>query len=267
MNAKGDLISNSDGSTPVQKPVGTLNQSLKADAGATLGLRWGTVVPTQTILTNGSGATYTSPTYCIGALVEMVAPGGGGGGCSATTAANNSAGAGGGGGAFIRKFIALSSPTSFTYTITNVGGAGGAAGNNPGSAGATAVFSGPGVTLICGPGKGGAGSPTGGGNAFYQDAVHNGGNPTGNYDIGITGGMGQIAWSFGVGVQIAGAPGAAGIMWGAPMSLRNPGAVGSTQGFGGLGYGGGGGGAVGFSAVAAAGGTGSPGLITILEFY
>lgn len=266
MTAKGDLISNSDGTTPSAKPVGTLNQSLKADAGATLGLRWGTVVPTQTLLTTGSGATYTSPTYCIGILVEMVAPGGGGGGCAATTSTSWAGGAGGGAGAFVRKFIALSSPASFTYTITASGGAAGAAGNNPGSAGATAVFSGVGVTLICGPGGAGAGGAAiTTANAYTAGTSINGGAPTGNYDIGFTGGFGGAGYA--LNSNPAGGEGGMCGPWSSAMKAFAIGAPSAAAGRTGFGYGGGGGGAQGASAAATVGGTGAPGLISIMEFY
>ena len=112
-----------------------------------------------TILTSGTGATYTTPTGVRALKVTALGGGGGGGGQDGQGAGTYTIGGPGRGGNAVSMFIPTAS-ASYTYTI-GAGGAGGAAGNNAGATGGNTTF-GDGTLLITagggGPGNGALGS-------------------------------------------------------------------------------------------------------------
>ena len=112
-----------------------------------------------TLLTSGTGATYTTPTGVRALKVTALGGGGGGGGQDGQGAGTYTIGGPGRGGNAVSMFIPTAS-ASYTYTI-GAGGAGGAAGNNAGATGGNTTF-GDGTLLITagggGPGNGALGS-------------------------------------------------------------------------------------------------------------
>lgn len=117
---------------------GTDGQKLTTNGSGTLS--WTRNVPNVTLLTSGTGATYTPTTGTKAIYVEVVGGGGGGGGCDGQGAGTNAGGTGGGGGGYSGRLITNMSQT-FTYTVGS-GGGGGVAGANNGSNGGTSTFTG-----------------------------------------------------------------------------------------------------------------------------
>lgn len=107
--------------------IGTANQYLRTNAGATAAEWRSATAPTTTVLTSGSG-TYNTPAGCTYFIVEGWGGGGGGGGGDGTNR-----GTGGGGGGYFKKLY-TSPAASYSYSVgaaaAAVGqGSGGTAGN------------------------------------------------------------------------------------------------------------------------------------------
>src|SRR4051812_40798288 len=85
-----------------------------------------------TVLSTGTGLTYTVPADTIAILVECIGGGGGGGGSAGASSSAGFAGGGGSGG-YSRKLI-VNPAASYVYTVGG-GGAGGVAGSNAGTGG------------------------------------------------------------------------------------------------------------------------------------
>lgn len=209
------------------------------------------------VIASGVGQTYTPPANCTRIIVECLAGGGGGGG-SATAGGSSGGGGGGAAGGYARKYYATAGAT-FTYTV-GVKGAGGAAGNNPGTAGSDTTFT-DGATLVTAKGGGGgagsAGSATivsvlGGAGVVSTNGDENGAGENGDPGLVLTatlahGGKGGSAGRFGCGGN---------------------GRITQGAGNNAVGRGSGGGGAAMLNAGAAvAGGDGTDGVIVIHEYY
>jgi hypothetical protein len=205
---------------------------------------------TYTILTSGSG-TYTTPDGVTALEIEMLGGGGGGGGAKSTSA-QAAAGAGGGGGAYLRKRIDGPSAT-YAYSVGALG-AGGAAGQNNGSAGGDTTFG----SLTAGGGSGGNTPAVGTTNTRTTGGA--GGTATGG-DVNAAGPTGINSMRFDGTLSVAGT--------GASTQFGGGGkaAVGiNADGNAATGYGaGGGGGATSNSTTDRAGGDGTGGIIIIRE--
>lgn len=209
------------------------------------------VIRIQDFTSNG---TYTPNQYMVSCLIQLVGAGGGGGGCTAA-AASGLNGAGGGGGGAYAEFVFPRSTIGASQAVSiGAFGAGGAAGNNPGTfGGATSVG-----TLISADGGNG-------GNGATAAASGTGGlGGTGGtlaLFVGATGGSGATASSLNVNGPIYGGSGG-----NSPFGFGGRSSV-NTAGLTGSGYGSGGGGASDFNATSArAGGNGTPGFVRIIEF-
>lgn len=99
-----------------------------------------------------ASGTYTPDAQTQAIIVEDQAQGGGGGGCASTTSSQNCIAQSGGAGSYAKVYYS-SGITTETVTITN-SGAGGAAGDNPGTSGGTSSF---GSLVSCPGGNFGAG--------------------------------------------------------------------------------------------------------------
>ncbi|GEM_PF-1953119 len=220
----------------------------------------GSLIDVQVFTSSG---TWTKPTGCT--AVEVWAIGGGGGGGGADDTGGNPAAAGGGaGGTTAFSYISSGLGSSETVTI----GAGGAAGNTTGSDGGDGGASsfgthasangglggkGTGSTSSGGNGyAGGAGDPTGTGNAVYEGQAGTGGGAS-YYNVtfeSATGGVG--------GSSTHGGGGRGGLM-------GNVAATATAQDGGNYG-GGGGGGAVQGTTSGQAGGVGAGGLVVVKAY-
>lgn len=213
-----------------------------------------------------SSSTYTPTAGMVECIVEGVGAGGGGGGCASTSGVQCASGNGGAaGGAFMKLYTAAQIGASAAIVIGTLG-AGGVAGANNGSAGTSTTFTpaGSGVVLTATGGAGGNGNTA-------QTAINvNGGAPaTGG--MGTNGDINVMGQSGSPGVQFAPTNASLGGAGGSPPALFGTGgataAGGASVGNAASGYGGGGGGAAnGNTAVAMAGGNGTPGLIIITEY-
>lgn len=206
------------------------------------------------VLTTGSGATYTVPAGTYAIRVKLVGAGGGGGGSDGTTAGVS---AGGSAGGYCEKLYAVTPGQTFTYTVSNTGGAGGAAGNNAGTQGADTTFDNAGSILTGGGGPGGGSMATG---SSVTAAVTGGVSTATGGTINIPGGSSCNALRTGTA--------AFSLSMGANSMLGQGGSSGvNSTGGAGIGYGAGGGGTVSTSGQAdQAGGAGAPGVIFVEEF-
>ena len=187
----------------------------------------------------GVGTTaWVVPAGVTAVFARVYGAGGGGGG-----ALNSSCAAtGGGAGGYAEGFIAVT-PGSTISVVVGAGGAGGTAGGGNGAAGGTSSFT---SGISCTGGGAGQGASSGinnsavsGGSAFGGDFRLTGSGASTGFQVGgslYTGGTGGGGYGFQVSPITVGAPGG-----------------------GGAGFAGGGGGASGNYA----GGSGSPGLVTI----
>jgi hypothetical protein len=228
------------------------------------------LIGVQTFCTTGcsspSGSTYTPDTGTNQVVVEVQASGGGTGGCSATAAGQICVTGGAGAGSYARALI-TSGFSGVTVTAT-VGGAGGAAGANTGTAGPTASF---GVLVACPGGPPLSAGPAQTAPANWTAVSGAGGVPGACALSGATliyttvGGGGNPAFSSGsVGNQTqSGAGGKSFLGNPSPGLITSAATAGST----GQGYGAGGTGAVAIASQAAvAGGTGGPGIVIVYEY-
>lgn len=200
--------------------------------------------PTRTVLTSGTGATYTTPTGATRLNVQV--KGGGGSGNDGADGSGNGGGGGGGGGGEGGTAVKLIIGPSATYTYT-VGGAAsnssfGTVTGNGGVAGSTG-------STTPRAGVGGAGGTGSGGDYYINGAAGQSGDNGGggnNINIGGLGGSGG-----GAGSGKGGTAGANGT-----TAAANSGAGG-----------GGGGGGDGGAGAHGSGGGGASGIIVIDEYY
>lgn len=223
----------------------------------------GNLIGIQTITATGAG-TYTPTAGTNSIVIELVGGGGGGAGVPQPTGTNGAAGRGGGAGAYLRK--RLTSDFSGAAYVVGAKGAGGAAGNNAGSAGSDTTFTatGGGGTVYTAAGGGGGTSDAGGPVPRLANATS--GAAATNGDINITGGGSQrgILVSTSTGFGSAG-----GVSHYAGHTIANVVAAVNTSSAGSnaSGKGGGGNGAIAVGTGAAvAGGDGSDGMIIIWEY-
>ena len=215
---------------------------------------------TQTILTSATSGTYTTPANVTHLIVEVWGSAGGGAGCSTTSVASGG-GSGGGGGGYSRKLI-TSPLATYSYTIDG-GGAGGAAGANPGVAGGTTTF---GTSLISI--TGGAASLAGVASLNLIAGNYAAGGVASGGDININGGCGNPSFILASGASGSGS--ALGGSGGNSASGGNGAQGRRTQGNGNAGTqpsGGGGGGCVINGGASVSGGNGAPGMIVVTEYY
>lgn len=230
------------------------------------GLSGGTITASGTVNNTGvvtvkkqtftASGTYTPSTGMIYAMIECLGGGAGGGG-TATSAANTSCAGGGGGAGSYSKILVTAASVGASKTVTvGAAGAGGAAGNNAGSNGGDTS-----VGVLC-VGKGGTsglgangttcGAPGLGGVAGTGDLTANGapgfiGIATTTSCVGMSSAGGNSQWGGGTASGVG-------------TAIVNGGTTAS-------GFGAGGGGANTFNAAgAAAGCTGSPGIVYITEY-
>lgn len=203
----------------------------------------------QVFTASGTYTPTTNMAYCI---IECVGGGGGAGGVIGSGGFISCSG-GGGSGAYSRsRKTAVQVGASQTVTI-GTAGSGGAAGNNPGSAGGTTSVG----SLVTAPG---GGASTGSGSSTNVGAAAPGsGASAGTGDVAVTGNPGQ----FGL-ICVGGGPGAGGASYFGGAGIGSVG----TQGNGGnaTGYGSGGAGANSQSGTSFAGGSGMTGIVIITEF-
>lgn len=187
--------------------------------------------------------TWTKPTGLKYAVIESQAGGGGGGGNTTDATASG----GGGGGGYVRELIAVAS-LGATETIT-VGAPGipGVQGGGAGGTGGNTTF---GAHHTASGGVGGAAETTGGA----------GGAATGG-DVNVKGGTGGTGNTGATAGELGGTGGNS--FYGFGGSGGN-GSVGDASA--GTGYGGGGGGA-GSDGSDRQGGTGTPGIVIVTEYY
>lgn len=215
----------------------------------------GALIPTQQILTVGSG-TYTTPAGCTLLSVRMVGAGGGGAGV-AGHASQAAHGGPGGSGAYVEALI-TSPDATYAYSVS-AGGAGGTAGANNGSAGAgDTTF---GTALLAAPAGGGGFTMAVGTTVEASNGGEGGTAGSGGY-LNLGGQPGPFCLRLSA-TSTFGAPGAH-----SPLGIGGNRAGGNEAGNAGTGYGSGGsGGCVRSVNTARAGGAGAPGLIIVTEFY
>lgn len=208
------------------------------------------------VLTSGTGATYTVPAGVYRLVVHVQGPGGGGGGGDQGGAGACGAAGGGGGGGYANKTYSVTPGQTFTYTI-GLKGTGGTAGNNAGNNGtANTVFDSGGSPVTGGLGNGGASMAAGTGLAAAVGGA--GGSATGG-DKNIAGVTGDQAIRTASNVFRAGQGGLSGLGLGSAWV--------SSGAANGVGYGSGGGGGSAFTTTAdVAGGDGTDGVIIVEEF-
>lgn len=251
------------GTTPSAYGLTIIDDVDAATARTTLGLgsaatKGGYTRKGITLLTSGSGATYSVPANVTALLVEVQGPGGGGGG-AASTASNSAPAGGGGAGSYASKFY-TSLAGSYTYTV-GAGGTGGSAGNNAGNNGtANTVFDSGGTPLTGKVGTGGSGSAAGTGVAVNAGGA--GGAVGLNGDQNGGGQPGQTGCRLNGTTAFSGMGGSAG-----PYGGGGQGRVTEGAGNNAVGYGAGGGGALSLGTSTRAGGNGASGFIRITEFY
>lgn len=226
------------------------------------GAAWEAYSPTPSlpksisVLTSGTGATYTVPAGIFAIIVEVQGAGGGGGGADGGSS-QSGVGAGGGGGGYCRKVYAVTPGQTFLYTI-GTGGAGGVAGNNAGTAGGTTTFDNGGAIVTVLGGTGGGSMAAGTTLVFASGGI--GQLPTGGDFNTRAGTRANIAVRSSGTVAFPSA--------GGNSMLGAGGGIGGTDAAGVVGqpYGGGGSGAHSSTITDRAGGAGADGVIIVTEF-
>lgn len=246
--------------------LGTLNQVLVSQGAGALP-QWKSIAATTAfdvlnIQTFKSSGTYTPTTGMQWCLIECVGGGGGGGGCAAAGSLGSfGGGAGGGSGGYSKLFASAATIGASKAVTIGAGGGGGASGDNTGTGGgATSV----GVLCVANGGSGGTGSSGVLNNASGLAAGGAGGTiGTGTFVIpGQTGFSGVVTTAEvrtiagGNSVYGPGAPSSPTL-----ATMNGPNAI--STGFGG---GGGGGLSAQVSGTAAAGGSGTAGVVIVTEF-
>lgn len=208
------------------------------------------------LLTSGTGATYTVPAGVYRLKVRVVGGGGGGGGGDQ---AGGASGAGGGGasGGYAEKFGISTTPGStFTYTI-GAAGAAGAAGNNAGGTGGNTTWDSGGSPVVGNGGTGGGSYAASGSNSAAVGG--SGGSATGG-DVNLAGQNGDQSVQFTLNHFLAGRGGSNPIGKGGEYLSSGAGAPG-------FGYGAGGSGGSCFGGTSdTVGGAGTAGVIIVEEF-
>lgn len=216
----------------------------------------------ETYLTSGTAATYTTPSKVRALKVTCVGGGGGSGGVDGTAGSTFGGSAGGNGGDTVIKWI-TSPAASYTYTVGAGGTAGVGATPTAGGNGGTTTFTDGSLTLTAYGGAGGQ-AATASTASNTIEPLGSIGTPSGG-DLNIPGGTaGTVRWVGGVGYTAS--PGGDSMF--SRGSRINSIATGTVAaGIAGVGYGGGASGAVSSnSATNADGAAGSGGLIFIEEF-
>lgn len=223
------------------------------------------VTVSEQFITSTGNQTYTSPTGLLYTIAECVGSGAGGGSTANATGTRAGAGGGGGGGAYTRARFTAAQMGASKNVFIPTGGAGGAAGPNNGTAGATACISttascGGSVLLTAPGGSGGVAGVDGGGSVGGAGGVAG----TGTFSRpGGQGGSGAGTLITGNNYHWGGYGGAS--QWGAGGALVTTVTV-AAGAAGGL-YGGGGGGASSNSAgTAVAGGAGANGACLFTDY-
>lgn len=210
-----------------------------------------------TVLTSGTGATFTFQASTTSAYVEVVGGGGGGGGAS-HVASKCGPGAGGGGGGYASKwYSSITGSSTKTYTV---GGSanGGSAGANPGTAGNDSTFDNGGTVITAkGGGSGAAGTAVNTATVYAGGA---GGAVSTNGDVNGAGQPGQVGVALSGTVGWAGSGGSS--IWGCGGASRTA----EAAGIAGAGFGSGGSGGLSFGTADKAGGNGAGGCIVVWEF-
>lgn len=211
---------------------------------------------TVTVLSSGSGATYSTPAGVLALLVELIGGGASGGGVSG--AASNSAASGGGGsGGYARKLY--SAPvSSYTYTV-GTGGSAPTAGANNGNNGNATTWNDGSTTVTANGGNGG-------GSMAFGTSV-NLSQPGGGAAISTNGDVNAGGSPGGPGIRTASNAGVGGNGGSGPFGGGGSGVVNVGAGAAGSGPGSGGAGAVTKDATNRSGGAGSDGVIIVWEFY
>lgn len=254
MTTGGDTIYGGASGLPTRLPNGSAGQYYESQGGTSAPQWLSFTSPSVTVLTTGTAATFNVPATAKALWVRCIGAGGGGGGVANTV--NASAAGGGGAGAYTEQFI--SNPAStFTYTVSNTGGTGGAAGNNSGANGGNTSFG----TVVANGGTGGAGASNNTIGPAYTTGTSAGGTSSGG-DFGFKGVPGMF------GTVLSASQGSGGNGGGSPFGSGGLGAQGTATGAGANGFGAGGGGGCAVSSGGnQGGGNGAPGLIVIHIFY
>lgn len=212
----------------------------------------------RTLLTSGTGATFTTQAATTTMFVQVIGGGGGGGGAAQALASAAAGGGGGSGGYADKTYTGLSGATAYTYTI-GPGGAGGTAGANTGTAGTQTTFDNGGSTVTAKAGSGGIGAAAGtvatGVAGGAGAAVSTGG------DINSGGASGDVGITFAATIAISGGGGSIGPFGGGGSPRLT-----EAAGIAGMGYGAGGGGGCCLGTTAKAGGAGKDGIVIITEY-
>lgn len=251
--------------TPLLRSIELLNdassvspvagKTVKGDATGKIASGWLPAIPGRLtsfqLLT--AGTTYTPTAGTTSILVEVYGAGGGGGGVPKTAAQSAAAGGGASGGYARRWYSTIGA--SYTYAI-GAGGAGGAAGNNPGATGSATSFD---AVSVPG-GLGGNSMATTAGSAVSRGGSP-GAVPTGG-DINADGAPGHP------GLVVVGSTGVAfsGTGGSSPFGGGGPGANVERAGSNAAASSGGGSGGMCTGTTARAGGNGGPGIILVWEF-
>ena len=252
LTTKGDVYGFS--TVDARIPVGTNAQVLTADSTQALGVKWATPATgtsTTTSVTFIINTTWTVPAGVSGVFVSAIGAGGGGKG---TASAASTSGGGGGAGEEGTNIPMPVTPGGTVSITIGAAGAGGAAGDNPGSDGGDTIV---GIYRFLG-GKGAAGASFGGdgGGVGSSAQVAN------SYGVlGIAESVKYFGGSSGGGPVVGNADGKAG----GGSGGRKTGGAGGLKG-GGKG-GGGGGGATPFGNGGAGGAAESDGVSAAADAY
>jgi hypothetical protein len=213
-----------------------------------------------------TSGTYTPSARMTSCIIEAWGAGGGGG-SSAAAGAGNSAASGGGAGGSYSQTAATLAQIAGTAAVTV---AGTTAAASDGASSSVVANGGSGATLVLAPG-GHQGVSAAASTSLGYTNLGGSGNGTGQVGtvkfVGNQGFPGMVFTAGGGGTSVVGgAGGAAGLSAGGAAAYANTAGNGQGAPGGLLSFGGGGGGAVSSNGSGAAtGGTGSPGLVRIIE--